>query len=212
MQFCCISWTWVGYVQFCLGLRQPPPSVKLTGDQINGRFECTWMSAYVWSHEGLATLGQMSGRVGCLLLYFINAAGSFTKFTKLSVVYNKRCRNHFATLRLHQSSIFCIDLYLLLTELPGPCGSVGSTIFTVSSNHWFLRARLQICHPRCLPSYSAETWLFNEISFECSKMIVAVIQIKTFNNKAVCSYRSNSLNYFSLSCLLVSIFGSRDTC
>lgn len=40
-------------------------------------------------------------------------------------------------------SILTVD-----TESLSPCGRVGSTIFvsTISSNHWFLRAKLQICH------------------------------------------------------------------
>lgn len=39
------------------------------------------------------------------------------------------------------------------TESLSPCGRVGSTIFvsTISSNHWFLRAKLQICHSCCHP-------------------------------------------------------------
>lgn len=45
-------------------------------------------------------------------------------------------------------SILAID-----TELLRPCDRVGSTIFVfpISSYHWFLRAKLQICHSCCHP-------------------------------------------------------------
>lgn len=109
------------------------------------------------------------------------------------------------------------SILTVATELLSPCGSVRSTIFvsTISSNHWFLRAMLQICHSDCHPSrlFSWDLVIHWNIPWVLQMNPAVTPNSK---KKKACGYRSESLFEFSISSLFLcavfylysSIFGS----
>lgn len=104
-------------------------------------------------------------------------------------------------------SILTVD-----TESLSPCGRVGSTIFvsTIFSNHWFLRAKLRICHSHCHPLLRAPHHFFWDLAIHWK--IPWVLQMNPAvnpNAKKACSYRSELLFEFSISSLfLCTVFYS----